>query len=338
MREILIRHLAGFLLGCCLDLAVGDPHGFPHPVIAIGKLISYLERKLYPPEGAYGGNPEKSRRSCTARGALLCVLTAGAAVLITAAVMSASCLLHPCLGVLAEALLTCCALAAGSLYDESMKVRADLVRGSLREARADLSMIVGRDTCDLDRDAVCRAAVETVAENTSDGVIAPLLCAAVGGPVLAWLYKSVNTMDSMLGYRNERYLYFGRAAARLDDAVNYIPSRVSALLMIGAAAVLGACSGSCSAREAYRIWRRDRRKHKSPNSAQTESACAGALGIVLGGPSRYQGVTVRKPFIGDDRRAIEPEDIRRACRLMFVSELLAVLLLSAAACLLSVLC
>ena len=173
-------------------------------------------------------------------------------------------------------------------------------------------MIVGRDTKPLSEAGITRAAVETVAENASDGVIAPLFYLAIGGPLLGWLYKAVNTMDSMVGYKNDRYLHFGRAAAKLDDLVNLIPSRLAALLLIVSAYLL-----RYDGKNAYRIWRRDRRNHKSPNSAQTESACAGALGLRLAGDAWYFGKLVPKPYIGDEIHPIEPQDIRRVNRLMY---------------------
>ncbi|MBR6390472.1 MAG: cobalamin biosynthesis protein CobD, partial [Lachnospiraceae bacterium] len=219
-----------------------------------------------------------------------------------------------------ESVLTCYILAARSLYDESMKVCRDIERGDTDAARHDLSMIVGRDTDRLDESGMIRAAVETVAENTSDGVLAPLLYTALGGPVLGLAYKAVNTMDSMLGYHNDRYEYFGRTAAKADDVFNYVPSRISAWLIIISSGILGIISHEYSASGAYRIWRRDRRNHLSPNSAQTESACAGSLMIRLGGTSFYHGVLVEKPVIGDDVRQIRTVHIRYANRLMFTSE------------------
>ena len=182
-------------------------------------------------------------------------------------------------------------------------------------------MIVGRDTERLTEEGIIRAAVETVAENASDGVIAPLCYIALGGPVLGFLYKGINTMDSMVGYHNEKYEYFGRAAARLDDAANFIPSRFSALLMVGAAFVL-----RMDWRNGWRIFLRDRRNHKSPNSAQTEAACAGILGVRLAGDAWYFGKLVKKPYIGDDSRPVEAEDIVRANRLMYAAEWLGLVL------------
>ena len=346
-RGFWLLHIIGWGSGVLLDLLIGDPHGIPHPVVAIGRLIGALDGRL----NREGSALTDGRRF--ARGILLCVIVLSVSVAVTAVLLAAVWRIHPALFVAAEAVLTAYLLAARSLYEESGKVRRDLDRGDLAAARADLSMIVGRDTAELDEHAVIRAAVETVAENTSDGVIAPLLYLAVGGPVLGILYKAVNTMDSMVGYNNDRYRFFGRAAARLDDAVNFIPSRISALLMIAAAGILRVlpmsfAHGSPSAlrhqgnpsgflplvndrfspADAFRIWRRDRRKHKSPNSAQTESVCAGALRIRLGGPSRYRGVLVEKPWIGDAGRCEEKEDIGRSALLMFLAEGVAVLLLA----------
>ena len=230
--------------------------------------------------------------------------------------------LHPWAGCALETWLTYRLLAARNLRDASMRVYHALQTGSLADARHAVSMIVGRDTTVLDETGVTKAAVETVAENTSDGVTAPMLYMALGGPVLGMMYKAVNTMDSMVGYRNDKYMDFGRAAARLDDAVNFIPARISGLLMVAAAfllELLECLRGSekiYSGRRAFRIFLRDRRKHASPNAAHTEAACAGALGIQLAGNARYFGRVVEKPTLGEDLRPVRPEDIPRANRLM----------------------
>ena len=184
--------------------------------------------------------------------------------------------------------------------------------GTLEQAQQAVARIVGRDTQRLDRAGVTRAAVETVAENFSDGVAAPLFYFFLGGAPLALCYKAINTMDSMVGYRNERYLYFGRWAARLDDGANWLPARLSALLLVAAAWLLGE-----DGRGAWRIWRRDRRNHASPNAAQTEAAMAGALGVQLAGPAWYFGIRVEKPTIGEHQRPIVPEDILRSNRLLY---------------------
>ena len=224
--------------------------------------------------------------------------------------------LHPAAGIAAESILCCYALAARSLRDSAMEVYEALtaVDGSLSKARRAVSMIVGRDTEKLDREGVIRAAVETVAENTADGVIAPLFYLALGGAVGGMAYKAINTMDSMLGYKNERYQYFGTAAARLDDVAGFIPARLSGLLLVAAAGLTG-----MDAAGAWRIFCRDRYAHKSPNSAQSESAVAGALGVQLAGDAVYGGLLVHKPTIGDPCREIEAEDIPRVCRLMYTA-------------------
>lgn len=302
-------HILAFFYGFILDLLLGDPCFLPHPVRLIGKLISETEKRLR------GSQPAESGKEIRRGTAMVCVVLV---VVVTAAAgcLCAAYLMHPLVGVLLESLMTYQILAVKCLRVESMKVYRCLQEENLVQARAAVSMIVGRDTDRLDGEGIAKAAIETVAENTSDGVIAPMLYLALGGPVLGFFYKAVNTMDSMVGYKNEKYLYFGRAAAKLDDALNFIPARVSACLMIAAAFVLG---GDFSGRNAVRIYRRDRRKHASPNSAQTESVCAGALGIRLAGDASYGGKTVKKPYIGDASRGVEYEDIRRANRMMYVT-------------------
>ena len=283
-----------------LDFLIGDPAAIPHPVCGIGKMISCFEkglRKLFPNHLRLAGK-----------------LLAISVPLVTFVWLCNQ--IHPLVGLVAEIVLGSLTLAAKSLKKESMKVYEQLYKKDLPKARYAVSMIVGRDTQSLDEVGVTKAAVETVAENTSDGVIAPMLYTALGGPVLGFLYKAVNTMDSMIGYKNEKYLNFGRTAAKLDDVCNYLPSRISAYLMI-AAAYLG--GSDFSGKGAYRIYKRDRRNHASPNSAQTESVCAGALGIQLAGDAVYFGKVVKKPHIGDDTRPVEYEDIRRANRLMYLT-------------------
>ena len=215
-------------------------------------------------------------------------------------------------------------LAVKNLRDEAMRVYRCLKTDTIEAARKAVARIVGRDTAELSEEGVTKAAVETVAENFSDGIAAPMLYMAIGGAPLALCYKAVNTMDSMVGYKNDRYLYFGRAAAKLDDAANFIPARFAAFLLIAAAKLMGA-----NAREAVRIWRRDRRKHASPNSAQCEAVAAGALGIQLAGPASYFGKVYEKPFIGDPGRRAEPEDIRRICGMELAGSLLCAAVLCA---------
>ena len=295
-------HLIAFLAGTILDRRVGDPPKAPHPVRLIGALIVGLEKKLYP--------KEPGNKNLRARGAILVLIVLILTGVLTAALTVGAYLIHPVCGMTIETILTCYLLAAKSLRDESMKVYDALSAHDLEGARTAVSMIVGRETANLDEAGVARAAVETVAENASDGVIAPMFYACIGGPILGWLYKAVNTMDSMIGYHNDRYEDFGRFAAKTDDVVNYLPARLAALLMI-------AVSPAGSRSNAWRIFKRDRKNHKSPNSAQTESACAGALGVQLGGPSVYFGRQVDKPTIGDATRAIQPEDIKNSCSLMY---------------------
>ena len=226
-------------------------------------------------------------------------------------------------GLIAEAVMTWQILATKCLRVESMRVYDALKTDGVDAGRRAVSMIVGRDTSVLDAAGVTRAAVETIAENTSDGVIAPMLYTAIGGPVLGFVYKAVNTMDSMLGYKNDKYMYFGRFAARLDDVVNFIPARISAYLMIAAAFIGGR---QFDGKNAYSIFKRDRFNHASPNSAQTESVCAGALRVQLAGDAVYFGKLVKKKYIGDGLREIEYEDIKRANRLMYITAFLCELL------------
>lgn len=302
------RFIAAFplVLGFALDCAIGDPYSMPHPVRLIGRLISRLEtrvRKRFPEALRFGGF-------------LLAIAVILPSAVIPLIMLAVCYRLHPVIGALAEGVMCFFLIAPKCLRDESMKVCRAAESGELEAARKAVSMIVGRDTDSLDMNGVIRAAVETVAENTSDGVTAPLMYAAIGGAPLGFLYKAVNTMDSMIGYRNEKYRDIGRFAAKLDDVLNYIPSRLTAVIMIFSAYILG-----MDGRNAFRIWRRDRRKHASPNSAQTESVCAGALGVRLAGDAYYFGELHKKEFIGDPLREIESGDIRRANRLMYASSL-----------------
>lgn len=299
---------------------VGDPHGIPHPIVWIGKLIAVLDRALLGDIPAEKAGPEaRDKSEERKKGLLLAAVVILVTALLTAAVMFTAYRLSPLAGVIAEAVLTCYLLAQTSLRRESMKVYREFRTGTLESARKAVSMIVGRDTEVLDETGVTKAAVETVAENFSDGVIAPMMYAAIGGPVLGLTYKAINTMDSMIGYKNDRYMWFGSAAAKLDDIANYIPARLSALLLIAASAVTGR---DYDAGRAYRVWRRDRYNHKSPNAAQTESAAAGSLGLQLAGDAQYFGKVVNKPFIGDNVRDIEAFDIVRVNRLMTAASFL----------------
>lgn len=302
---------AGFIL----DLLLGDPHWLYHPVRLIGLLISGLERLLrrWFPE-TEGGQK--------AAGFILAVLTVAVTTLVCGGIVAVTAMISPLLSFFASVLLCYWLFAVRSLKDESMKVKRELDRGDLDGARHAVSMIVGRDTDVLSMEGVAKAAVETVAENTSDGILAPMLYMVIGGPILGWCYKSINTMDSMIGYKNDRYLYFGRFAAKLDDAANFLPARFSALMMILCCPLAG-----LDGKMAWRIFRRDRYNHASPNSAQTESVMAGALHVQLAGDAFYFGKLYRKKTIGDALRPVEPEDIRRANRLLYVTSAVSLILL-----------
>ena len=300
--------------GFVLDAVFGDPAWLPHPVVLMGKCISKLEKTLR-------ARFPKTQQGELLAGAVLAFCLPVGTFLLTSAVCLLAAKISPWLGLAVQMFWCGQALAAKGLVQESRNVYGELVKPDLPAARKAVSRIVGRDTENLTAEGVTKAAVETVAENASDGVIAPLLYMLLGGAPLALTYKAVNTMDSMVGYKNENYLYFGRAAAKLDDVANYIPSRLAALLWVAAAALTGS-----DAKGAWRIWRRDRRNHASPNSAQTESACAGALGVQLAGPAYYFGEYYPKPTIGDALRPIEPQDILRADRMMYAASILALVL------------
>lgn len=295
-----------------VDFIIGDPGWLYHPVCLIGKWIAFLERHLL----NENDTPGRQRMA----GTVLWILTVVPSVLIPAVLLWAVGKLHPVAAFILESFWCFQLLAARSLWRESGNVYRCLIAHDTEGARKAVSMIVGRDTQRLSEEGITKAAVETVAENTSDGVIAPLLFMMVGGAPLGFFYKAVNTMDSMIGYRNSRYLYFGRTAAKADDAVNYIPSRISALFMTAAAFFTG-----MNAAGAWKIYLRDRKKHASPNSAQTESVCAGALGVQLAGDAWYFGELHKKETIGDDLRPVEAKDIRRAGYLMYGTEILAAL-------------
>lgn len=296
-----------------LDLIFGDPVWLYHPVRAIGLLIEYTEKALRKLFRIGGGREEDKARKYVA-GAIL------VAIVLVVSAWSAWLLLrvagkiHAGVRLTVECIMCSSMLAVKSLRVESMKVHAALADGDVERAREAVSMIVGRDTKELTEEGITKAAVETVAENTSDGVIAPLFYMILFGAVGGFVYKAINTMDSMVGYKNDRYIYFGAAAARLDDAANFIPSRLAALLML-----VSAWLGGFDVKNAWYIYLRDRKKHTSPNSAQTEAVCAGALSVELAGDAYYFGRLCPKPTIGDRNREIEPEDIRRANRLLYLS-------------------
>lgn len=315
-------HIFAFIAGFVLDLLIGDPHFIPHPVRLIGSLISFLDKRLNCDDG-YNISEKKINLIKYKRGMLLAFTVIFATFAISVIIIVAAYSINLYAGVIAEVVMTWQILATKCLRVESMRVYDALRTDGVDAGRRAVSMIVGRDTSVLDAAGVTRAAVETIAENTSDGVIAPMLYTAIGGPVLGFVYKAVNTMDSMLGYKNDKYMYFGRFAARLDDVVNFIPARISAYLMIAASFIGGR---QFDGRNAYRIFKRDRFNHASPNSAQTESVCAGALRVQLAGDAVYFGMLVKKKYIGDGLREIEYEDIKRANRLMYITAFLCELL------------
>lgn len=311
VTELMIS-LGACTAGFVLDFIFGDPSWLYHPVRIIGKGIELGERilrKLF------------REKHLVLAGAVLWVIIAGVSFLIPLGLLFLAQKLHPGVRFALETFWCFQILAGRSLCRESGKVYDRLQEDDLPGARRAVSMIVGRDTESLTGEGVTKAAVETVAENTSDGVTAPLIYMMIGGAPLGFLYKAVNTMDSMLGYKNDRYLYFGRIPAGMDDIFNYIPARITALAMIAAAYVTG-----LDGKNAWRVYRRDRKKHASPNAAQTESVCAGALRVQLAGDAVYFGKLYKKELIGDRLRPIEPRDIKRAQRLMYVTALLLLLL------------
>ncbi|MDE7283849.1 MAG: adenosylcobinamide-phosphate synthase CbiB [Lachnospiraceae bacterium] len=309
-------HMIAFFMGFLIDLVLGDPYCFPHPIRLIGKLITGTEKILRGAETREKDKKADKNGKEFRQGIGLVLIVIISVVAAATFLLFMAYRLHPVLGVVVECVMTYQILAVKCLKVESMKVYQCLKNGNPEQARKAVSMIVGRDTECLDEEGIAKAAIETVSENTSDGVIAPMLYLAVGGPILGFLYKAINTMDSMVGYKNEKYLYFGRAAAKLDDFVNFLPARVSAGLMIAASFLAG---GNFSGKGAWKIYKRDHRKHASPNSGQTEAVCAGALSIRLAGDASYFGKTVKKPYIGEAVREVEYEDIKRANHLMCIT-------------------
>ena len=307
-------NLLAIALGFCLDIVLADPAWMPHPVVWMGRFIALAEkllRKVFP----------KTPMGERAAGVFLVLALLSVTGVIAFGAITLANFVSPYLSFALQMLWCWQALALKGLKQEATAVYQKLAENDLPAARTAVARIVGRDTQSLSEEGVTKAAVETVAENFSDGVLAPLFYLFLGGAPLALLYKAINTMDSMVGYKNERYRFFGWAAAKLDDIANYIPSRIAALLWIVASGLAGQ-----NAKNAWRIWRRDRRNHASPNSAQTESACAGALGVQLAGPASYFGQKVDKPYIGDALRPIEPKDIEKACKVLYLASSLALLL------------
>ena len=299
--------LYAVLIGFALDMLFGDPNFKYHPVRLIGRLISFSEKIIR-------GILPKSKNGEIAGGAILVIFICLFCSIIVYIILRIIYGLNLYLGLIAESLLCWMLIAAKSLKTESMKVYNELKNGDISSARRAVSMIVGRDTDNLSFEGVTKATIETVAENTSDGITAPIIYMLIGGAPLGVFYKAVNTMDSMIGYKNDKYIYFGKAAARLDDAANFLPSRITAVMMIAASGLQG-----LNIRNAVYIFRRDRLKHKSPNSAQTESVCAGALGIKLAGDAWYFGKLYKKDYIGDEINKIDEEQIKLANRLMYIT-------------------
>lgn len=307
--------LLALCIGYAMDLLFGDPHGLWHPVQGIGWCISRVEkvlRKLF----------SKSKSGERLAGIIFVIVVLTVSTAIPFGILLLSGLIHPYLRFIIECLMCYQILATKSLKDESMKVYHKLEEDDFERARYAVSMIVGRDTDGLTKEEITKATIETVAENTSDGIIAPVIFMACLGPIGGFFYKAVNTMDSMVGYKNDKYLYFGSSAAHLDDILNYIPARISAYLMIWATLCMG-----LDWKHAYRIYKRDRRKHASPNSAQTEAVMAGALQIQLAGDAYYQGCLYQKPTIGDSLREVKCQDIKTANKLLYATSFIGIVII-----------
>ncbi|MBQ1490177.1 MAG: cobalamin biosynthesis protein CobD [Eubacterium sp.] len=312
-----MRLVVVILLGFGLDLLFGDPARIPHPIVGIGKLISVTEkilRRIFP----------KSPGGELAAGVFLTVIVTCVSAALPLAAIFIAWRIDPRLAFALEVFWCWQIFAAKSLKQAAVRVLDEIEREDLPAARKYLSWIVGRDTQDLDFRQITKAVVETVAENASDGVIAPMLYLLIGGVPLGFFYKAVNTLDSMVGYKNETYLYFGRFSAKFDDLWNFIPARITGLLFCLAAPLAG-----LDGKNAFRIFRRDRKKHASPNAGNPESACAGALHVQLLGDAYYFGELYKKDSIGDDDRPIEAADIRRTNTLMITASALGLLILAA---------
>jgi adenosylcobinamide-phosphate synthase len=304
MNSIVLAVIPLFI-GFLLDLAIGDPHYFPHPIRLIGWLIERCEKIC-----RY--TFAKTKRGEHIAGIFLTIFVLSVCFAVPAFILWLAYQIHVILAIVIETIMCYQILAVKSLETESMKVFHELNRGDLETAREKVSMIVGRDTKSLTEEGIIKATVETIAENTSDGTVAPMLFIALGGAPLGFLYKAVNTMDSMIGYKNDRYLYFGRFAAKLDDVLNFIPARLAGIFMICAAFFL-----KLDYKNAGRIFVRDRLNHASPNSAQTEAVCAGALDVELAGDAYYFGKLYEKKKIGDSIRPIIKQDIVLSNKLLY---------------------
>jgi adenosylcobinamide-phosphate synthase len=295
-----------------LDLLIGDPYWFPHPVRFIGKYISLVEKSVR----RFFSSPVGLRIG----GVILVLTTVTLSFLVPYLLLFALGMVHPWLYYIGNIVLLWTCLAAKCLRNEGMKVFFALKEGDISKARTNLSYIVGRDTESLEEEEIVKATVETVVENTSDGVIAPLFYMMIGGAPLAMAYKAINTMDSMVGYKNDRFINFGWAAAKLDDLVNFIPARITGIFLIPAALFL-----RLNWRDSWRIMLRDRKNHTSPNCGYPEAAAAGALGIRLGGAHTYFHKVFEKQTIGDHQRPAVAQDISQSIGLMYFSSLIALL-------------
>lgn len=304
MNSIIIAVLPLFL-GFILDLIIGDPHNWPHPIRLIGITIEKFET-------FFRYFSSKTKGSEFSAGVIMAICIVTISFLVPATILWAAYKIHLILGLVIETIMCYQILAVKALKTESMKVYSELEKNDVEGARQKVSMIVGRDTAHLTEEGIIKATVETVAENTSDGTVAPMIFMAIGGAPLGFLYKAVNTMDSMIGYKNDRYLYFGRFAAKLDDVLNFIPARLSGIFMIIASLFCG-----LDFKNAIKIFKRDRFNHASPNSAQTEAVCAGALNVQLAGNAYYFGKLYEKKTIGDKIRPIEKRDIILSNRLLY---------------------
>jgi len=292
------------------DLILGDPHGYPHPVRLIGRAVQALEPELL--------HTEDSSMKQYLLGGILAGLIVVLAATLTWAIIRTAQWIHPVFSFIATIFFAYTTLATRNLYDEVKKVIKTLEQGNLTRARKEVGFLVSRDTDRLDEREVCRALIETISENTSDGIVAPLFYLAIGGPPLAMAYKALNTLDSMVGYKNERYRYFGWASAKADDVANFLPSRITALLFILSSLVLGK-----KWKGAWRVALKDGRKNMSPNSGYPEAAVSGALGIQLGGEDFYFGVLEKKPLIGEPEKSISLNDVKASLHLMLATSLIA---------------
>lgn len=306
--------LVAVVCGFILDLFFGDPLWMPHPICLIGNLIGFLEKKLRKIAGDDSSN-------LLVAGFCLVVIILTFSFVVPYYILVLAKSISPWLAFVVETIMFYQIFAIKSLKDESEKVYDKLIHSTIEQARIQLSWIVGRDTAELSKEEVTKGTIETIAENTADGVIAPMFFMIIGGAPLAFLYKGINTMDSMVGYKNEQFLYFGRCAARLDDIANFIPARISAVFMIVATVVL-----NYNYKNAIKIFLRDRYKHLSPNSAQTESVVAGALGITLGGGHYYFGKFVPKEVMGDEINKVRFEDIKKTNKIMYASSAIGLLI------------